>query len=571
MLYRLVRPLKRPDSSIPQFLQRIPADVRARATGLKLSIPRGQTFVQKTVTAKTESIRFSLGTREPSEVKTRQALAAAYLETVWRALRQPEAVTLTNRQAHALAGELYRAWAAGEDREKTIAIELTPQGKWVPATLTPDEEGAAFASAAARLNTLAQRGDAKSLESALGSILDRLLLARGIARVDDSSRPLLLQAFRAALHDALSLRQRNALGDYSPDPKAARFPEWPAPTAKAPEPPSPIPPKTSLKGSVEDWWREAKATGRKPSTYESYRNTMAGFVAFLKHDDASKVTPDDVLRFKDHRLKTINPRNGKPISPRTVNDSDLSGLKTVFGWAVSNRKLETNPAKGVTIKVGKRQKLRSKGLTEDEAKAILAKASSHVGDGEQPRTRAAKRWVPWLCAYTGARVGELAQLRKEDLKQEGSHWTITITPEAGTVKTDEARFVVLHDHLIELGFCDFVSAAPNGHLFLKPGKGGDVRGPLRGLKNRLAEFARAIVTDPNVAPNHGWRHRFKTVGMEAGIAPRILDAIQGQAPRSVGDSYGDVTLNTMAAAIAKLPKIAISNCFHEKERSLRSI
>ena len=36
--------------------------------------------------------------------------------------------------------------------------------------------------------------------------------------------------------------------------------------------------------------------------------------------------------------------------------------------------------------------------------------------------------------------------------------------------------------------------------------------------------------------------------------PAILDAIQGQAPRSVADSYGDVTVKTMAAAIAKLPR-----------------
>lgn len=78
-------------------------------------------------------------------------------------------------------------------------------------------------------------------------------------------------------------------------------------------------------------------------------------------------------------------------------------------------------------------------------------------------------------------------------------------------------------------------------------------GPLQGLKNRLAEFVRGVVTDKNVAPNHGWRHRFKTVGMEAGIAPRILDAIQGQASRSVADSYGDVTIKTQAASIAKLP------------------
>ncbi len=83
-------------------------------------------------------------------------------------------------------------------------------------------------------------------------------------------------------------------------------------------------------------------------------------------------------------------------------------------------------------------------------------------------------------------------------------------------------------------------------------------GPLKGLKNRLQKFARTVVPDRNVAPNHGWRHRFKTVGMEAGIPPRILDAIQGQAPASVADSYGEVTLKTQAAAIAKLPRIEVS-------------
>jgi site-specific recombinase XerD len=117
--------------------------------------------------------------------------------------------------------------------------------------------------------------------------------------------------------------------------------------------------------------------------------------------------------------------------------------------------------------------------------------------------------------------------------------------------------VVLHPHLIEQGFPEFVASAPQGHLFLRPAKDGGVLGPLQGVKNRLQEFARAIVTDPNVAPNHGWRHRFKTVGMEAGIPPRILDAIQGQAPVSVADHYGDVTLRITADAIAKMPRIEV--------------
>jgi hypothetical protein len=45
--------------------------------------------------------------------------------------------------------------------------------------------------------------------------------------------------------------------------------------------------------------------------------------------------------------------------------------------------------------------------------------------------------------------------------------------------------------------------------------------------------------------------------MKVEIAPRILDAIQGQAPASVADSYGEVTLKTQAAAIVKLPKVEV--------------
>lgn len=60
---------------------------------------------------------------------------------------------------------------------------------------------------------------------------------------------------------------------------------------------------------------------------------------------------------------------------------------------------------------------------------------------------------------------------------------IRITPEAGTVKTNEARFVVVHPCMIELGFPLFIASKEEGHLFLTVSKSGDVLGPLQGLKN----------------------------------------------------------------------------------------
>ena len=554
MLLRLVSPVKRPGSSVPQFVQRIPADVRNRAAGRRLTISLGDgERVAVRITPQTQAVRFSLRTSDPAEAKIRQGKAAAQLEEVWRALRRDMPVMLSSRQAHALAGELYRAWA-DERRQTNVAVTLdVATGKPIGgvervAELSPEETALGFAAAARRLCEAAERD---GLETALGPLVNRLLLRKGIAEVDPECRPTLLGAFAQALQDAFAVRERNARGDYSPDPKAQRFPEW-----VGEEQPGPA---VSLTGLLEDWWREAKAAGRKPSTYESYRNTVAALRAFLGHDDAARVSPEDVLRFKDHRLSSVHPQTGKPISPKTVKDSDLSALKTVFGWGVVNLRLSSNPAAGITIKLAKRPRLRSKGFTEGEARTILKAASRVARTSERyPETAMAKRWVPWLCAFTGARVGEMAQLRKEDLRREGELWVLRITPEAGPVKTNDAREVVLHAQLVEEGFPAFVNTAPSPYLFLKPAKGtGDVRGPLRGIKNRLQEFVRTVVTDRNVAPNHGWRHRFKTVGMEAGIPPRILDAIQGQAPASVADSYGEVTLRTQAAAIAKMPRIEV--------------
>jgi hypothetical protein len=348
MLFRLVRPMMRPGSSMSYFVQRIPADVRARAIGMKLAIPIGSETHQITVTAKAPPLRFSLRTRDPGETKKRQAEVVGYLEAVWQALRNTKPTALTHRQATALAGELYRAWADGEERgETTRAIIHTPQG-WIPATVAPAENAAIFKSATTKPDVLASA----DREKALGPLVDRLLLKKGIAGVDGDTRETLLEAFHLALRDAMVARERNAGGDYSPDLKAGRFPEWQSPKRAEPAKTTLSKTPSSLTGLVEDWWREAQAAGRKPSTYESYSNSMAALVSFLGHDDAHRVTPEDILRFKGHRLATINPRTGKPISAKTVKDSDLAGLKTIFGWAVSNLRMPSNPASGITIPIG---------------------------------------------------------------------------------------------------------------------------------------------------------------------------------------------------------------------------
>lgn len=542
MLYRLVRPMQRKGSSKHQFVQRIPADVKPHAAGLKLEVPVGGEVVPLTISPRAEAVRLSLRTSLPSEVKVRQAQVAGYLETVWEALRNSRPLPLSHRQAVALAGELYRAWADDRKAKAWPTATHMPDGSW-QIEHDADDDPEVWEAA-----TIALAGDsADALERALGPIAGRLLLRKGIHDVDAQSHAMLLREFRRALVEALEARSRQASGDYSPDLIAARFPDWEAPSQPRATRGAA---KVSLTGLVEDWWAEAKAAGRTVSTYESYRSVFTRLADFLGHDDAQMVTPADLVRFKDHRL-------AQGVSPKTVGDSDLSAFRSVFQWAVDNIKVDVNPAEKVRVKRPKQTVRRSKAFTADEAKAILSHSLGHTRGREHVKTYAAKRWVPWLCAYTGARLGEMVQLRKQDLRQEGDIWVVTITPEAGTVKDKEVREVVLHAHLIDLGFPAFVKAAPAGYLFLDVASGKDIRGRWRTTKNRVREFAREVVKDSDVAPNHGWRHLFKTVGREAGIADSVLDAICGHAAKTIGGSYGDVTLRTQAEAIAKFPRFEV--------------
>jgi hypothetical protein len=420
MLYRLVRPMRRKGSRNEYFQQRIPADVKQAAIGRTLEFQvAGETVSVVVVTARSSSIKFSLRSSDPSEVKRRQAEAAAQAELHWKALRQTKAVALSHRQCVALAGQVYQGWDSEKRRETTTAMERVPvlmglkpgeaarESRWEPTgAVAIDGESGVWAAAAKGIDP-----------ERLGALADRLLLAEGINGLDGldtESGEMLLAEIAKALKQAFEVRQRNAEGDYRPDPMADRFPsddEGGGRRSRSSSSPPLSPVKVSLMGLVEDWWREAKAGGMSLSTYESYRNTARKFGQFLKHDDAGRVSAEDVIRFKDWRIA-----NG--VSPWTVKAKDIAALRMVLGWAVSNRRLATNATEGVKVTASKRAMKKLRGFTDEEAGKLLTQASHYVPKGnEHPKMVALKRWAAWLCCYTGARVGEIVQLRKQDVQR----------------------------------------------------------------------------------------------------------------------------------------------------------
>ena len=141
------------------------------------------------------------------------------------------------------------------------------------------------------------------------------------------------------------------------------------------------------------------------------------------------------------------------------------------------------------------------------------------------------------------------------------------TPEAGTIKTNTARTVPIHEHLIAQGFLEFVKAQGNGPLFYNEraadnGREVDPLNPERSpsikTRGRLGTWVRELgVSDPEVSPTHGFRHTFKQIADRAGIAEKLHDAITGHKPTSEGRKYGAPTVEDMAEALRKFPRYIV--------------
>lgn len=312
----------------------------------------------------------------------------------------------------------------------------------------------------------------------------------------------------------------------------------------------------SLRGLLADFLKERQPS---PATVKSYTLRLNAFCNFIGHDDAAAISPEDVIRWKEELQQRKSP-TGDYLSPKTIGDGYLAVLKAVFSWGAENHKLATNPAEKVRIRGKRKVKLREKGLSDDEARTILKATLATPPSRLSPERADARRWVPWLCAFTGARVNEMTQLRAEDISQIEGIWSVRITPEAGPVKDHEARIVAIHQQVIDQGFLQFVEGK-SGPLFYNPQRhrGGSTANPQhKKVGQHLADWVRELgVDDQNVRPNHGWRHRFTTLARRHGMAEEIRYAILGHVRADEGFQYGDMPIAAVAREIAKLPSYPI--------------
>jgi integrase len=400
-----------PDSGYYWFRKRVPDDLRD-------------------LVGKREE-RFSLGTRDPSEAKRLHALKLAEVEERWANLRVGQR-PLSPDDIARLAAEIGNQLRGQLDKDPYQPLRWDAE---IGARLWSDSDTQGIYT---DITQPLSPTDRKRLDqqNICYALVDERLSGRGVA-AQPEDRERLVRAASIQVQRIIQNHEAYLLGKHEVsaggwEPSKLRVPATPL----------------TFEAVIQGWLVEKKPNEK---TAYSWRRVMKELSGFVGHDDAWRLSADDLVSWKADLL-------AKGRAAKTIRDSKLAPVRAIFQWAVDNRKLDTNPAARINIDLKSRSSEKRRGYTDEEAKIILRAART--------AKEAHKRWVPWVCAYTGARIAEICQLRPEDIKQIDGIWCIAFAAEAGSLKNvNSERVVPVHSALEDEGFLKFAASMKKGPLF----------------------------------------------------------------------------------------------------------
>jgi integrase len=293
---------------------------------------------------------------------------------------------------------------------------------------------------------------------------------------------------------------------------------------------------------------ELKNTNER--TRRTKRRYLARFAEHLGHDDAHRVTPEDFAGFEGVLLQQAN---AGEIAHKSV-ENILAGIKAVFAAGLKAKKITTNPTAEISFQAKKSQMGKTLGYSVEQVGLIL-----RAGRNQPPEIR----YPTLIAAFSGARVGEIADATTHDVYRVGDMWVLDIRADyrekGQEIKNEPSiRVFPLHRQIIEERFIDYWRSLPPGPLFPAFSLGLDHR---RGdaASRDISEWVRSLgIKNPSpklrYKPNHSFRNYVKTQWRNAKIEEETHDAITGHgSSKDESRNYGEYELKLMLEAIEKLP------------------
>ena len=253
-------------------------------------------------------------------------------------------------------------------------------------------------------------------------------------------------------------------------------------------------------------------------------------------------------------------RGMKTLDLVTVNKK-LSAVSALFSWAKREGYVEENPVTGLFYQVDKQKNARPP-FTVEQLNTILRSPlfTGFLRDGKEFKTgnvhtRDWRFWLPLICLFTGARLGEIAQLRLEDVRQEGDVHFIEIKNEptkGQATKSGKDRIAPLHSTLIAIGFIDHVRsqrerAAKDGDHRLFP----ELQKNERDQSGKASRFWRVYLERIGLKEAgdgfgaHSFRHGLADQLRLAGYFDQDIAVVLGHSQKTVTSGYGKLRQGTI--------------------------
>ncbi len=182
-------------------------------------------------------------------------------------------------------------------------------------------------------------------------------------------------------------------------------------------------------------------------------------------------------------------------------------------------------------------------------------------------------WLPLIALYTGARLGEIAQLLIKDVRKIQGHWCFHVCKEGErqkSVKTGGSeRVVPMHPELIRLGLPAYHARMEEaGRIGLFPEIKPDARGFMSGGPSKFYQhYFRAIGIKVDKSVNcHSLRHGIADAFRRGGFLDEQFGMLLGHVKATTTQRYGIVSEGILASRIAMINSVS----FPSVEAALKS-
>jgi integrase len=484
--------------------------------------------------------RCSLGTSDLREAN----LKAAQLHSQWlakfaeqrlelaaqhRASNPQKVERITPEMAQAMADTLMRDVLAVDERLRTnpgswsLDRGIAARLKGMPEHLVDSlqevnlQQQAEYSSAIARGN----------VGRALPAMRDAAAKL-GISFENDT--PGLIEALQGCLE---ALRQAYTIGVRRDEGEAIATP--PAPLA---QPAEQAAKKTDYLRDVFDRWKES---GDKPRS----RDSIAAYDRALRQFEAQypQVQLRDISRDMGDSYRTLLRTTSK--TSKTASDK-FTAIKSLLKYAAETLQwLDLQPWRGLKIQYTTTNKRRP--WTQAELETLFAAPlhQAYALPKDKNAGADAAYWVPLLALYSGARAGELCQLRPGDVGSVDGILALVITDDGEGQKVKTAaghRTIPIHSELVRLGFLEYADAQQKRGaaslwpaLPLRADKPSDYFGRWF-LKHRMA----VGLPGAGGPTMHYFRHTVRPLMRRAGFDRPTQDKITGHETKgSIGDVVYD--------------------------------